>query len=51
MTARMQSAIALVLVLSAVSYLAWRGWRAIAEAVRARRAGGCGPGCGCGTPD
>jgi threonine/homoserine/homoserine lactone efflux protein len=45
----MQAAIALVLVLGAACYLAWCGWRAIARTVRARRSGGCGPGCGCGT--
>ncbi|MFI5309985.1 MAG: FeoB-associated Cys-rich membrane protein [Gemmatimonadales bacterium] len=42
----MQDVAALVLVLGAASYLIWSGWRAVARA-RARRVGGCGPGCGC----
>jgi len=35
-----------ILVLAALAYLAWRGWRSVV-ASRRRRAG-CGRGCECG---
>ena len=46
MSAGVQTAVTLLLVLGAAAWLAVRAWRAVAAA-RRRGAGGCGPGCGC----
>ena len=48
MTADVQRWLALVVVLGAGAYIAWRGWRAWHVARAARAGCGRGPGCGCG---
>jgi hypothetical protein len=45
MTPDVQRWIAVVLVVAALAYVALRAWR---QVVAAKRARGCGPGCGCG---
>jgi hypothetical protein len=44
MTPAVQRWIAAALVFAALAYVAVRAWR---QVVAARRARGCGPGCGC----
>ena len=45
----LQSAIVALVVLAAAAYLARALWRTVSSARRARAAGGCRTGCGCGT--
>ena len=48
MTTDVQRWLAAAVVLSAVGYLLWRGWRTWRAASAVRRSTGCGPDCGCG---
>lgn len=41
-----QTTVAALLITGALAYLLSRAWRAI-EGARRRKAGGCGPDCGC----
>ena len=45
MSPALQTLAATLIVLTALGYVSWRGWLAIASSRRKRR--GCGPGCGC----
>lgn len=42
-----QELLTAALVLGALGYLARRGWVTVTNAMRQRKDGGCGPGCGC----